>query len=71
VPSGDVPGPEVSDASIPEEVLREFFGDSFAVLQRFVELLRDEGQRRGLIGPREAGRLWVRHVGNCAAVVPF
>jgi 16S rRNA (guanine527-N7)-methyltransferase len=36
------------------------------VAERFVDLLATEGVRRGLIGPREAPRLWERHLLNCA-----
>ncbi|MEO5709170.1 MAG: 16S rRNA (guanine(527)-N(7))-methyltransferase RsmG [Nocardioidaceae bacterium] len=33
---------------------------------RFAGLLADDGVVRGLIGPREAPRLWERHLLNCA-----
>jgi 16S rRNA (guanine527-N7)-methyltransferase len=35
---------------------------------RYAELLMTDGVTRGLIGPREAPRLWERHLLNCAAV---
>ena len=35
---------------------------------RFHGLLRREGVLRGLIGPREASRLWERHLVNCAVM---
>ncbi|WP_235856758.1 16S rRNA (guanine(527)-N(7))-methyltransferase RsmG [Occultella glacieicola] len=38
---------------------------------RFAEMLADEGELRGLIGPREVPRLWSRHVVNSAAVAGF
>lgn len=47
-----------------------FFGDRLPVAERFAGLLRTDGISRGLIGPREAGRLWERHLLNCAAVAP-
>lgn len=34
--------------------------------ERYAELLATEGVKRGLIGPREAPRLWDRHLLNCA-----
>ncbi len=37
-------------------------------LNAYVELLRTPGVDRGLIGPREADRLWERHILNCAVV---
>lgn len=36
--------------------------------QRYTEHLASTGIVRGLIGPREAPRLWERHVLNCAVV---
>jgi 16S rRNA (guanine527-N7)-methyltransferase len=50
--------------------VRDFFGDSYAAAARFHDRLRDEGETRGLIGPREVERLWERHLLNSAAVVP-
>ena len=35
---------------------------------RYAELLATEGVVRGLIGPREAPRLWERHLLNCAVL---
>jgi len=46
------------------------FGDRLPLAERYVELLASVGVERGLIGPREAPRLWERHVLNCAVVVP-
>jgi 16S rRNA (guanine527-N7)-methyltransferase len=37
-------------------------------LGRFAEILATRGVERGLIGPRESGRLWSRHLVNCAVV---
>lgn len=51
--------------------VREFFGDRFDVVNEFAMLLAVEGERRGLLGPREYDRLWERHILNSAAVVPF
>jgi 16S rRNA (guanine527-N7)-methyltransferase len=36
--------------------------------ERFAGLLATEGVKRGLIGPREAPRLWERHLLNCAVL---
>ena len=36
--------------------------------ERYAELLATEGVLRGLIGPREAPRLWDRHLLNCAVL---
>lgn len=44
----------------------DLFGPNLVGARRYVALLADAGTVRGLIGPREAGRLWTRHVLNCA-----
>lgn len=36
------------------------------LVERYAELLATAGVERGLIGPREAPRLWERHLLNCA-----
>jgi len=36
----------------------------------YADLLATEGVVRGLIGPREAARLWERHLLNCALLAP-
>ena len=48
----------------------EYFGDDLSVISRYVDLLATWGIERGLLGPREAARIWDRHVLNCAVVVP-
>lgn len=40
-------------------------------LDRYVDLLLGPGVERGLIGPREAERVWARHILNCAALSPL
>ncbi len=42
------------------------FGDRLPLAEHFVAILADTGISHGLIGPREAPRLWDRHVLNCA-----
>ena len=44
------------------------FGDRLGLASRYAELLAGPGVERGLIGPREAPRLWERHVLNCAGL---
>jgi 16S rRNA (guanine527-N7)-methyltransferase len=50
----------------PESARRAFPSARFALAERYAELLATEGVIRGLIGPREAPRLWERHLVNCA-----
>ncbi|CAN5522979.1 16S rRNA (guanine(527)-N(7))-methyltransferase RsmG [soil metagenome] len=45
---------------------RGVFADRLDLATRFAGLLADDGVIRGLIGPREAPRLWERHLINCA-----
>jgi len=40
----------------------------FPLAQRYANMLATDGIIRGLIGPREAARLWDRHLLNCAVV---
>jgi 16S rRNA (guanine527-N7)-methyltransferase len=44
------------------------FATRLALAERFAELLATEATVRGLIGPREAHRLWERHLLNCAVL---
>ena len=44
------------------------FGDRLPLARRFAEHLVGSGVERGLLGPREAPRVWDRHVLNCAVV---
>lgn len=60
-----------SDPLNASPALEEFFGDSYARVRGFAELLADQGILRGLIGPRELTRIWERHILNSAALAPF
>ncbi|MEU4214313.1 16S rRNA (guanine(527)-N(7))-methyltransferase RsmG [Actinoplanes sp. NPDC026623] len=44
------------------------FGDRFPLAVRYAELLVTDGVVRGLIGPREAPRVWERHLINCSVM---
>ncbi len=44
------------------------FGSALDQGRRYAELLAADGVTRGLIGPRETGRLWDRHLLNCAVL---
>ncbi|WP_077104431.1 16S rRNA (guanine(527)-N(7))-methyltransferase RsmG [Mycobacterium terramassiliense] len=44
------------------------FGPRLGIVRRYAELLAGPGVERGLLGPREVGRLWERHLLNSAAV---
>lgn len=52
-------------------MLREVLGDAFEPLHVFHVKLAEEGEPRGLIGPRDVDIIWERHILNSAAIVPF
>ncbi|MEU8253354.1 16S rRNA (guanine(527)-N(7))-methyltransferase RsmG [Micromonospora inaquosa] len=54
--------PELAPAALT------LFGDRLDLAAAYAELLATDGVVRGLIGPREAPRIWDRHLLNCAAV---
>ena len=56
----DVPSPPAAATAV--------FGDRLDLARRYAELLAGPGVERGLIGPREADRIWDRHILNSAAV---
>ena len=69
------PGPSGADdapsAAVPEafaEAAERAFGDRLPLATRYAELLITDGVVRGLIGPREAPRVWERHLINCAVM---
>lgn len=62
LPEGAVP-PD-SFASVAARV----FGDRLPLASEFARLLVTDGVIRGLIGPREAPRIWERHLVNCAVL---
>lgn len=53
---------------MPPAAERLFPAGCLPLVQRYAELLATDGVTRGLIGPREAPRLWERHLLNCAAL---
>jgi len=69
-PPGPFPSPAPA-APLPPALLapaQRLFGDRLELAVAYAELLATEGVLRGLIGPREAPRLWERHLLNCAVV---
>lgn len=45
-----------------------FPAEQVEVISKYVDILAERGIERGLIGPREAGRIWERHVLNSVAI---
>jgi 16S rRNA (guanine527-N7)-methyltransferase len=54
--------------SAPDVARRVFSVDRLPLAERYAALLATDGVVRGLIGPREAPRLWERHLLNCAVL---
>jgi 16S rRNA (guanine527-N7)-methyltransferase len=54
--------------STPDAARRAFPSERLQLVERYAGILATDGVVRGLIGPREAPRLWERHLLNCAAV---
>jgi 16S rRNA (guanine527-N7)-methyltransferase len=46
----------------------ELFGDRLPAAKRYAEHLATTGVEWGLVGPREASKVWERHVLNCAVI---
>lgn len=60
---------DVSRETSDQDVSREtglFPAERLPLAEQFADLLATAGVERGLIGPREAPRLWDRHLLNCA-----
>ncbi|OZG65237.1 16S rRNA (guanine(527)-N(7))-methyltransferase RsmG [Bifidobacterium eulemuris] len=52
-------------------ILVDVLGDALPAMTMFHVKLTNEGEPRGLIGPRDVDILWERHILNSAAIVPF
>lgn len=44
------------------------FGENYIAIKQYVDILLSEGVEWGLLGPREAGRIWERHIFNSLAL---
>ena len=55
----------------PTPVVLSLFGTSASTVEAYANLLALEGEKRGLIGPKEAERIWSRHIVNSAALLSF
>lgn len=57
-------GPDVEGA----ELAAVIYGDKYSTIKQYVDILTSTGITWGLLGPREADRVWERHVLNCVAL---
>lgn len=61
----------MTSSALPADLVdsaRTAFGDRLALAEAYADLLVTDGVVRGLIGPREAPRIWERHLINCAVM---
>lgn len=56
------------DLPAPPPAAKRLFGDGLDRALRYAQILAGAGVERGLIGPREADRLWDRHLLNSVAL---
>jgi 16S rRNA (guanine527-N7)-methyltransferase len=50
------------------DVGRKVYGTQYPLVSRYVDILTSKGVEWGLLGPREAERVWDRHILNSAAL---
>ncbi|OUZ12555.1 16S rRNA (guanine(527)-N(7))-methyltransferase RsmG [Aeromicrobium sp. PE09-221] len=60
----------MTDPVSRETALDRYFGDRRPLIESYAAFLETAGVERGMIGPREAPRLWERHILNCVVVTP-
>lgn len=51
-----------------ETLIERYFPNAIEEIQHYARFLEGPGIERGLIGPREADRIWERHIFNCVPV---
>jgi len=67
-------GPDAPSSGPPSSLAqflnaaRIVFGDRLPLAEAYAELLITDGVVRGLVGPREAPRIWDRHLLNCGVM---
>lgn len=68
-PRAGAAGPGATSVlAVVPDAAEELFAGRLPVALRFAEWLAGAGTTRGVVGPREAERLWDRHLLNCALV---
>ena len=61
-------GADDADTGAPPASAAGVFGPLLPAVTAYVARLASDGVTRGLIGPREAPRIWDRHLLNCAVL---
>ena len=57
------------DEGAAEAALSSLYPQASKQLNRYVDILLDDGLTWGLLGPREGERVWTRHIANSIALV--
>ena len=57
-----------NELGLPPEAASTIFGPRLIIARRYAETLANAAVQRGLLGPREVGRIWDRHLLNSAAI---
>ncbi len=60
--------PEESASEVSRETLISRYFPEDKSIRAYAEFLKTQGIERGLIGPREAERIWERHIFNCLPI---
>jgi 16S rRNA (guanine527-N7)-methyltransferase len=63
--------PDPAPSTPPPAAIADALGSRLPLAQQYVDVLLSDGVRRGLIGPREHGRVWERHLANSLALAPL
>lgn len=66
-PANDTAEEPAGAGAVPDAAAA-VFGERLGSAQRYAEILSTTGVERGLLGPREVGRIWDRHILNSAAL---
>ena len=51
-----------------DQVARQLYGPEASRISQYVDILATRGVAFGLLGPKEASRIWDRHILNSAAL---
>ena len=68
--TGEVVRRPVTAPTPPPQALT-VFGPALEAAAVYADLLAGPAVERGLVGPREADRIWERHLLNCAVIAPL
>ncbi len=63
--------PDETALALVAAAIDRCFGPNAPLARWYAQLLLTDGIERGVIGPREADRIWRRHLFNCAALAPL